>query len=148
MSCIHSSAFVGCIPISLFQTLLFTLLQMSPFSNPLPTSFPLSVPHCSPCPWLRHTCSLATPFTFFHPVPSPLTALYLSVGPCCSSVHLIRYIARESICYLLSTHWPISLGVMFSRSPMLSPKVRILSFLTDGCYSIVQMYHSCSYHSS
>ena len=28
-------------------------------------------PHCCLSPWLRHMCSLARPFTFFHPVPPP-----------------------------------------------------------------------------
>ena len=66
-----------------FSCFLFlTLLQMSSF--PTPTSLPATHPlAASPlalttlCPWVRHTCSLANPFTFFYPV-APSSPLQLS----------------------------------------------------------------------
>ena len=74
-------------PFSLF--LLLTLLQMPPFfplRPPPPSPCQPSLwpsPHCFLCLWVIHTCSLANPFTFFHPVPtspSPLTAVSQTVA--------------------------------------------------------------------
>ena len=47
------------------------------FSVPAPPSFHPS-PHCCVYPLVIHICSLANPFTFFHPAPpSPFTAVSL-----------------------------------------------------------------------
>ena len=83
---------------------MFTLLQISPFPIflcPPPSyphcPFPQTSPHCCLCLWVTHTCSLANPFTVFHPVPSPLPS-----GSCQSvpRIHASFYLVHQFF-----VHW-------------------------------------------
>ena len=56
-------------------------------------------PRCCLCPGVTHTCSLADPFTFFHPIPSSPPRCQLSVrsvSPClCFYVWTIAFYKQE-----------------------------------------------------
>ena len=109
---------------------MFMLLQLSPLLLPWPTStqphpYPSlsQSPYFCPSPWVMHKCSLATPFTIFHPV-SPTTLAAVSLFHVamllllfCSLVYCALQTPHLSqvMWYLSFFDWLISLN-MLSRS--------------------------------
>ena len=59
-----------------------------PSSHSLPSLWPS--PHCYLCLWVTHTCSLANPFIFLHPVPAP-PFLLTAVSICHVSMSLFLF---------------------------------------------------------
>ena len=64
-------------------------------AHPTPHSHRQS-PHCRPCPWVIHTCSLTSPFSFCPPLsPSPLPSGHFQSVPCfhaCGSILFIHFV--------------------------------------------------------
>ena len=132
-------------------------LQFSQFfplclpTQPSPHSHSQSPHHC-PCPWVLHTCSLTSPFTFFQPVLTsclPLTTVsmfYVSMPLVlfCLVVYFVHQIpiVSEIIWYVSFTDWLISLRIRVSSSIHAVTKGKNSFFFTAVQYSIVLMYHS------
>ena len=70
-------------------------LPLPASAHPTPHSHRQS-PHCRPCPWVIHTCSLTSPFSFFPPLsPSPLPSGHFQSVPCfhaCGSILFIHFV--------------------------------------------------------
>ena len=78
--------------------LLSTLLQMSLFSHPLPTS-PSSLwpsPHCCLCLWVMHICSLANPFLSLSSTPTPLPSDSCQSAPSIHGIFKSVFIYKDS----------------------------------------------------
>ena len=94
-------------------------------------------PHCCLCLWILHKCSLANPFSFFHPVPLPLPSDSCQgvPGPHASvsslSVYFAHYIppVSEIMWYSSLTDWLISLSIIIFRLIHAVEKVRLPLFL-------------------
>ena len=96
-----------------------------PLCRPLPAPALAALPsghhHCCLCPRVMHVCSLANPFTFFHPVSSPpssqtaagLLHVSMTLFLFYSSVYFVLQIPHisEIIWYLSFTDWLISLSI-------------------------------------
>ena len=136
------------------------LLQLSHFSSFVPTStrpaphFHCQSPHCCPCPWILHICSLTTPFTFqsvpISPhLPPPLLELSVCSMILClwfyfahQFVLFIRFIS-EIIRFLSFTDRVVSLNIILYSSIHAVAKGRNSFSLSAAQYSIVQIY--CSF---
>ena len=119
----------------------FHLVAASPSLRPSPRHCPFprvmkswAMGHGS---WVMHVCSLANPFTFFPPVPTPRPDSCQS-APCIhtsvsifSSVYLVHYISHitEIIRCLSFTAWVISLNIILSRSTHAVAKGKISELL-------------------
>lgn len=77
---------------------MLTVLQVSPYPSPLPTStfpcrlLPWPSLHYCPCPWRMHICSLANPFTFFFQSPSSSSPCLFHVSMLLSPFSLAVYL--------------------------------------------------------
>ena len=108
----------------IFSVILLQLPNLSPFALLLTshTSAPTVIPHCCPCPWVIHTCSLFCSFSCLpalSPSPFPFDH-FQSCSHACGSILLVYFIYQipcigEIIWYFSFTHWVISLSIIFSR---------------------------------
>ena len=62
------------------------LCQPPPSCCPLPPSLRPS-PHRCLCPWVTNICSLANPFTFFHPVTFPSPLIFINAYSVPQGIH-------------------------------------------------------------
>ena len=98
--------------------LLFMLLQLSQFFplhllRPIHPNIHSQSPHCCPCLWVIHTCSLSSPFLFF-PLLSPSFPLWsllvCSMFPC-----RWFYFAHQFILFISSLLQVRSYGICLHR---------------------------------
>ena len=124
------------------ENILFLLLfyyscpNFSPFALLCPAYSPShsQSPHCCPCPWVIHTCSLTSSFLFFPPLcPFRFPSDHCQCVPCfyaSGSILLVRLFCWLDSTYkwdhmvFVFTDWLISLSIIVSSSIHLVTKGR------------------------
>ncbi|KAF6119895.1 hypothetical protein HJG60_010278 [Phyllostomus discolor] len=116
--------------LAIFLFLLLTLLlsRISPTLPPPPSLCPcLPSLHCCLCPWVMHICSLANPFTFFHPeaLSSILKYNFLK--------SLLIMLLHNEVCKIsIGKYVKFIFSTIFSTSPKMISKVNRLFLLYKG----------------